>query len=49
MSGGPSVAVVHEFLIAVASLVVKGMLSSAAVVCGLSGCGSQALEHRFNS
>ena len=40
MSGGHSLAVEYEFLVAAAPLAVEGMLSSAAVVCGLSSGGS---------
>ena len=53
MSGGYSVVVVLGCLTAVASLAVEhglwGAQASVVAVCGLSSCGSQALEHRLGS
>ena len=52
-NGSYSLIVVHGLLIMVASLVaehgLKGSQASVAAACGLSSCGSQALEHRLNS
>ena len=49
---GQSLVVVHGFLIVVASLDAEhglsGVQASVAEACGLSGCGSPALEHVLN-
>ena len=49
---GYSLVVVHEPLIAAASLIVEHRLqrmqASVAAVCGLCSCGSWVLEHRLN-
>ena len=50
---GLSLAVAPGLLIAVASLVaehwLRGVWASVVAACGLSSCGSRALEHRLNS
>ena len=51
-SGGQSLVAVCRLLITVASLVEHGlqdMWASVVSACGLSSCGSWALEHRLNS
>ena len=45
VSGGHALVVVLGFPIGVASL----LWSTGSRVCGLSSCGSRALEHRFSS
>ena len=51
--GGSSLIVVHGLLIVVASLGAEhglsGVQTLVAEACGLSGCGSPALEHVLNS
>ena len=52
-SGGSFLVVVHELLMAVASPVaepgLQGAGDSVVGACGLSSCGSWALEHRLTS
>ena len=43
MNGGPSLVVVHELLIKVASLAeALGIQTSVVTACGLSSCGARA-------